>query len=73
MEGRVPTFAFTSAREPAAELAARLARARIQVGHGNFYAVEIVRRLGLEPEGVVRAGFIHYNTLDEIDRLVDAL
>ena len=30
-------------------------------------------RLGLEPEGAVRAGFVHYNTLDEVDRLVDAL
>jgi selenocysteine lyase/cysteine desulfurase len=30
-------------------------------------------RLGLEPDGAVRAGFVHYNTLDEVDRLVAAL
>ncbi len=73
LEGRVATFAFTSEREPSSRLAARLGRERMYVGHGNFYAVEIVRRLGLETEGFVRAGFVHYNTLGEVERLLDAL
>jgi selenocysteine lyase/cysteine desulfurase len=54
-------------------LAARLGKERLYVGHGNFYAIEIVRRLGLEAEGFVRAGFVHYNTLGEVERLLDAL
>jgi cysteine desulfurase family protein (TIGR01976 family) len=73
MEGRVPTFAFTSDRESSPRLAARLAGEGIQVGHGNFYAVEIVRRLSLEPDGFVRAGFVHYNTLAEVERLLETL
>ncbi|HEY7461146.1 MAG TPA: cysteine desulfurase-like protein [Gemmatimonadota bacterium] len=73
VEGRVATFAFTSQRETPSRLAARLGRERLYVGHGNFYAVEIVRRLGLEPEGFVRAGFVHYNALAEVQRLLEAL
>src|SRR5579884_3385337 len=34
---------------------------------------EVAERLGLEPEGAVRAGFVHYNTPEEVDRLVEAL
>jgi cysteine desulfurase family protein (TIGR01976 family) len=73
MEGRVATFAFTSSREPPARMAERLAAERIYVWHGHFYAVEVVKRLGLEPEGVLRAGFVHYNTVAEVDRLLEAL
>ena len=42
------------------------------VWHGNYYAVEIMQRLGL-PDGAVRVGIVHYNTEDEVDRLLDAL
>jgi cysteine desulfurase family protein (TIGR01976 family) len=73
LEGRVSTFAFTSEREASSRLASRLGKERLYVGHGNFYAVEIVRRLGLEAEGFVRSGFVHYNTLDEVERLLDAI
>src|SRR6185437_14622486 len=41
--------------------------------NGDYFAVEIVQRLGLGEEGAVRVGFIHYNTADEVDRLLDAL
>jgi selenocysteine lyase/cysteine desulfurase len=42
------------------------------VWHGNYYAVEIMRRLGL-PDGAVRIGIVHYNTADEVERLLAAL
>jgi cysteine desulfurase family protein (TIGR01976 family) len=73
MEGRVPTFAFNvDGRSPRA-VAERLAERDIAVWDGNYYAVEIMACLGLAEEGAVRAGFVHYNTADEIDRLVEAL
>jgi selenocysteine lyase/cysteine desulfurase len=72
MDGRVSTFAFTVEGRSPAEVAASLGREGIAVGHGDFYAVEIMHRLGL-PNGVVRAGIVHYNTADEVDRLLDAL
>jgi selenocysteine lyase/cysteine desulfurase len=42
------------------------------VWHGNYYAVEIMKRLGLD-DGAVRVGIVHYNTADEVDRLLGAL
>jgi cysteine desulfurase family protein (TIGR01976 family) len=73
MEGRTPTFAFTVAGRTPREVAERLAERGIAVWDGDYYAVELMRRLGLQPGGAVRAGFVHYNTADEIDRLLAAL
>jgi selenocysteine lyase/cysteine desulfurase len=42
------------------------------VWHGNYYAVEIMKRLGLD-DGAVRVGIVHYNTADEVERLLAAL
>jgi cysteine desulfurase family protein (TIGR01976 family) len=73
MEGRVPTFAFRVdgvAPRHAAEL---LAERGIAVWDGDYYAVEAMDRLGLQPDGAVRAGFVHYNTEVEVDRLLEAL
>ena len=72
MEGRVSTFAFVVDGHSPEQVAAILGLGGIAVGHGHFYAVEIVERLGL-PEGVVRAGIVHYNTTAEIDRLLAGL
>jgi cysteine desulfurase family protein (TIGR01976 family) len=72
MEGRVPTFAFTHARRTPEEVATSLGDRRIAVWHGNYYAVEIMRRLGLD-DGAVRVGIVHYNTAEEVDRLLEAL
>ena len=57
----------------AREVAERLGEENIAVWHGNYYAVEVMRRLELEPEGAVRAGIVHYNTAEEVDRLLEAL
>ncbi len=73
MDGRVSTFGFTVDGRSSEEVAAELGRQGIAVGWGDFYAVEIARRLGLGPDGVVRAGIVHYNTADEVDRLLEAL
>jgi len=43
------------------------------VWDGDYYAVEVMQRLGLGKEGAVRAGFVHYNTPGEVDRLLEAL
>ena len=72
-EGRVPTFAFNLDGLSAAAAAARLGDRGFAVWHGNYYAVEIMERLGLGDAGAVRAGFVHYNTADEVDRLLAAL
>jgi selenocysteine lyase/cysteine desulfurase len=73
MEGRVPTFAFTAEDLPAQTIAERLGERGIAVWHGDYYALEVMRRLGLEDGGAVRAGIVHYNTAEEVDRLLAAL
>jgi cysteine desulfurase family protein (TIGR01976 family) len=73
MEGRVPTFAFRIDGRTPRDVAERLAERGIAVWDGDYYAVEVMTRLGLQPDGAVRAGFVHYNTLDEVDRLLAAL
>jgi cysteine desulfurase family protein (TIGR01976 family) len=73
MEGRVPTFAFRAEGTAPRDVAERLAERGIAVWDGDYYAVEAMARLGLQPEGAVRAGFVHYNTCEEVDRLLAAL
>ena len=73
MEGRVSTFAFTHGERSPREIATSLGDQGIAVWHGDYYALEVMRRLGLEDGGAVRAGFVHYNTEGEIDRLLEAL
>ena len=43
------------------------------VWHGNYYAWELERFLGLDPDGAVRAGFVHYNDERDLERLLDAV
>jgi cysteine desulfurase family protein (TIGR01976 family) len=73
MEGRVATFAFNVNGLPTADAAARLGDAGYAVWHGNYYAVEVMKRLGLEDAGAVRAGIVHYNTAEEVDGLLAAV
>jgi selenocysteine lyase/cysteine desulfurase len=74
MEGRVPTFAFTVDGIAPGETATRLAARDLAVWHGNYYALEVMKRLGLEDSGgAVRVGIVHYNTADEVDRLLGEL
>jgi len=74
VDERVPTFSFTLAGHAPRAVAEHLASRAISVWDGDFYAWELVRTLGLaDAGGLVRVGLVHYNTLGEVDRLVDAL
>ena len=72
LEGRTPTFALTVPGRSPFQAASLLAEKDIAVWSGNYYAVEVMERLGL-PDGAVRVGFVHYNTADEVDRLLAEL
>lgn len=70
--GRTPTFAISVDGRSPDETAAILGEAGCFVWSGDYYAYEVMRRLG-QPEGLVRIGFVHYNTVDEVDRVVDMI
>jgi cysteine desulfurase family protein (TIGR01976 family) len=70
---RVPTISFTLDGWPARRVAEELGRRGIFVWDGNMYAVELIERLGLAERGLVRIGLVHYNTADEVDRLLEGL
>ncbi|HEX2414332.1 MAG TPA: cysteine desulfurase-like protein [Thermoleophilaceae bacterium] len=70
---RTPTFCFGIGGYEPRELAERLAERGLYVWDGNYYALEPMRALGLEENGAVRAGFLHYTTEAEVDRLLEAL
>ena len=70
---RAPTVSFTHPSMSAKEIGQRLAERGVFVWAGNFYALELTEALGLEPEGVLRAGLLHYNSLEEVDFFVDSV
>ncbi len=71
---RVPTFSFTLTGHSPRQIAEHLAARAISTWDGDFYAWELVRALGLaDAGGLLRIGVVHYNTVEEIDRLRDAL
>jgi cysteine desulfurase family protein (TIGR01976 family) len=73
MEGRVPTFLINVDGVPAVVLAAKLAEQEIGVwAHDSWYSLNLYKRLGYAADAV-RLGFIHYNTPEELDRLLAAL
>jgi len=73
MAGRVATFAFNVEGLSSQEVSTRLGEAGYAVWDGDYYAVEVMKRLGLEDGGAVRAGIVHYNTADEVDGLLAEL
>ena len=74
MHERVPTISIRVNGNAPSTIAAALARKGIFVWHGHNYAYEPTRQLGLpEDEGVVRIGLAHYNTVDEVDRIVTSI
>ncbi len=73
-DGRTPTFAIGFEGVRPAQVASDLGDQGIFVWSGDYYAVEVMRRLGVADEGgLVRIGFVHYNTPDEVDRVLEAL
>ena len=67
---RTPTLAFTIEGCTSTDAARRLSDKGLFLSHGDFYAATVVDRLGLGPEGLIRAGCACYTTEEEIDRLI---
>lgn len=70
---RTPTVAFTIEGCESTVAARRFAEKGLFLSHGDFYAATVVSRLGLEPEGLIRAGCACYTTAEEIERLLEAV
>lgn len=70
---RLPTISITHATRRPKDLARELGRRGFYVWHGNYYALPLTERLELEPDGMLRIGLVHYNTKEEITRLLSAL
>jgi cysteine desulfurase family protein (TIGR01976 family) len=70
---RLPTVSLTHDRSTPAQLAAYLGERGIFTWHGNYYALCLTEALGLEPQGMLRIGLVHYNTEKEVDRVLAAL
>ncbi len=71
---RTPTFAIRMGDRNPVETAKVLAERGVFVWDGNYYALELMERLGLEETGgAVRIGFCHYNTPAEVDRVLEEL
>ena len=74
MDERVATFSFRLKDLPPRTVAEKLAGENIYVWDGNYYAINVTERLGLEDSGgMVRVGATHYNTLEEVQKLKEAL
>ncbi len=71
---RVPTIAIRLARTKPSKIASFLGDRGIFTWDGNYYAINLTERLGVESDGgLLRVGLVHYNTAEEIDRLLAAL
>ena len=74
LDRRVPTIVFTVAGRSPAEVSGALGAQGIFLWDGNYYALELMERLGLEAGGgAVRVGAVHYTTAEEIDRFLEAV
>jgi cysteine desulfurase family protein (TIGR01976 family) len=74
LDQRVPTISFTMEGLRPRQIAEKLAEAGINAWDGNYYALAVTERLGLESSGgMLRIGLVHYNTPEEIDRLGEVL
>ena len=71
---RCPTLAFTREGQSPEEIATKLGDRGIFVWHGNYYALAVSEKLGVEDSGgMVRVGLAHYNTKEEVDRFLSVL
>jgi len=73
LEDRVPTISFTWPPHNPQQLSEQLAAEGLYVWAGNHYALPFTEAAGLEPDGTLRVGLLHYNTAAEVDRLLQAL
>lgn len=73
LEERVPTFSMTFHSHSPADVAKRLSAQGIFAWAGNHYALPFTEAAGLEPSGTLRIGALHYNTPEEIERVLNCL
>ena len=74
LDERVATYSFRLKNLPPRKVAEKLAEQNIYVWDGNYYAINVTERLGLEDSGgMVRVGAVHYNTVEEVEQLKQAL
>jgi len=72
--GRVGTISFIHTSKSSAEITAAVDRSGIGIRHGHMYAYHLCEAAGFDPDdGVVRVSLVHYNTPDEIERLISVL
>lgn len=72
-EKRVPTISFIHENFRSSEIVELVDKYRIGIRFGDFYAKRIIHDLGLEEkDGVIRVSMVHYNTVDEVQRLIGA-
>jgi cysteine desulfurase family protein (TIGR01976 family) len=72
-KARTPTFSFTVEGFPAAEIPPLLEPGKVAIGCGNFYAPRLLKALGVNDDSTLRVSMAHYNTMDEVDRLIEGL
>jgi len=73
-EARVATVSFLHATRDPREIVAAARAAEVGIRHGHMYAHRLCTAMGIAPDpGVVRASAVHYNTVEEVDRLMDAI
>ncbi len=70
---RTPTVAFNVRGKSAEKVTHELAASGLFVSHGDFYAATVIEKLGVQPDGVVRAGAACYTSEDDVERLVQAV
>jgi cysteine desulfurase family protein (TIGR01976 family) len=71
---RVGTISFVHDARSSAEITEVVDRSGVAIRHGHMYAYHLCEALGLDPDdGVVRVSLVHYNTPDEIERLIEVL
>ena len=75
VENREANIAIISERHTAAELSRQLASVDIAAGFGDFYARRLIEKTAPEHshDGVLRLSFAHYNTIDDVNRVVEHL
>jgi len=71
MDERAPTVCFQVAGIKSIDVAQSLGDRGVFSWHGNYYALPLTQSLGTEPDGMVRLGCMHYNTIEEIDITVE--
>lgn len=70
---RVPTISFTFDGQSSRQIVERIDGARIGIRHGDFHSRRLAEALDLGPDGPIRVSMVHYNTVEEVDRLIEAL